>query len=93
MKFETRAIHVGQEPDAETGAVMPPIYATSTFAQIRPGETLLVHAAAGGTGSGALQIGKALGVSTRTVDRHWRYARAWLYRALRDGGPEDASVD
>lgn len=40
MKFETRAIHVGQEPDAETGAVMPPIYATSTFAQIRPGETL-----------------------------------------------------
>jgi RNA polymerase sigma factor (TIGR02999 family) len=39
------------------------------------------------------EIGKALGVSTRTVDRHWRYARAWLYRALRDGGPEDASVD
>jgi cystathionine beta-lyase/cystathionine gamma-synthase len=40
MKFETRAIHVGQEPDAETGAVIPPIYATSTFAQTRPGETL-----------------------------------------------------
>jgi len=40
MKFETRAIHVGQEPDAETGAVMPPIYMTSTFAQTRPGETL-----------------------------------------------------
>ncbi len=39
MEFETRAIHVGQEPDAETGAVMPPIYATSTFAQVRPGET------------------------------------------------------
>lgn len=39
MKFETRAIHVGQEPDAETGAVIPPLYATSTFAQIRPGET------------------------------------------------------
>jgi cystathionine gamma-synthase len=39
MKFETRAIHTGQEPDAETGAVMPPIYATSTFAQLRPGET------------------------------------------------------
>jgi cystathionine gamma-synthase len=30
---------VGQEPDAETGAIMSPIYATSTFAQIRPGET------------------------------------------------------
>jgi len=40
MKFETRAIHVGQEPDPLTGAVMPPIYATSTFAQTRPGETL-----------------------------------------------------
>ncbi|MBJ18343.1 MAG: PLP-dependent transferase [bacterium] len=39
MKFETRAIHVGQEPDLETGAVIPPIYATSTFAQSRPGET------------------------------------------------------
>lgn len=39
MKFETRAIHVGQEPDEQTGAVMPPIYATSTFAQVRPGET------------------------------------------------------
>ena len=39
MKFETRAIHIGQEPDQATGAVMPPIYATSTFAQTRPGET------------------------------------------------------
>ena len=39
MKFETRAIHVGNAPDAETGAVMPPVYMTSTFAQERPGET------------------------------------------------------
>lgn len=31
--FATRAIHVGQEPDAATGAVIPPIYATSTYAQ------------------------------------------------------------
>ena len=31
--FETRAIHVGQEPDASTGAVITPIYATSTYAQ------------------------------------------------------------
>ena len=37
--FETRAVHVGGEADAETGAVMPPIYATSTFAQRSPGET------------------------------------------------------
>ena len=31
--FETRAIHAGQEPDPTTGAVIPPIYQTSTFVQ------------------------------------------------------------
>src|SRR2546428_11634243 len=31
--FATRAIHVGQEPDAETGAVSPPIHPTSTYVQ------------------------------------------------------------
>src|SRR5690625_2690625 len=31
--FATRAIHAGFEPDAATGAVTPPIYATSTYAQ------------------------------------------------------------
>ena len=35
--FSTRAIHAGQEPDPTTGAVMVPIYATSTFAQESPG--------------------------------------------------------
>ena len=35
--FSTRAIHAGQEPDPTTGAVMMPIYATSTFAQESPG--------------------------------------------------------
>jgi cystathionine gamma-synthase len=39
MKFETAAIHVGQEPDQETGAVIPPVYLTSTFAQLEPGVT------------------------------------------------------
>jgi len=33
MEFETRAIHVGQEPDSATGAVITPIYQTSTYAQ------------------------------------------------------------
>jgi cystathionine gamma-synthase len=33
LGFETRAIHVGQRPDPRTGAVIMPIYATSTFAQ------------------------------------------------------------
>ena len=31
--FATRAVHAGGEPDALTGAVSPPIYQTSTFAQ------------------------------------------------------------
>jgi cystathionine gamma-synthase len=39
MKFDTAAIHVGQEPDRETGAVIPPPYLTSTFAQLEPGST------------------------------------------------------
>ncbi len=32
--FETRAIHAGQDPDPVTGAVVPPIYQTSTYAQL-----------------------------------------------------------
>ncbi len=35
--FGTRVIHAGQAPDPSTGAVMPPIYATSTYAQRSPG--------------------------------------------------------
>ena len=38
MAKETLAIHGGQAPDPATGAVMPPIYATSTYAQSSPGE-------------------------------------------------------
>jgi cystathionine gamma-lyase len=38
MKFETKVIHAGQRPDPRTGAVMTPIYATSTYAQSSPGE-------------------------------------------------------
>ena len=37
LGFATRAIHAGQSPDPTTGAVMPPIYATSTYAQQSPG--------------------------------------------------------
>ena len=36
-KFATRAIHAGQEPDPTTGAIMQPIYATSTYVQESPG--------------------------------------------------------
>ncbi len=38
MDFETRAIHEGQEPDPATGAVIVPIYQTSTYAQEAVGE-------------------------------------------------------
>jgi cystathionine gamma-lyase len=38
MKFATKAIHAGQEPDPTTGAVMTPIYQTSTYAQKTPGD-------------------------------------------------------
>src|SRR6476646_1123927 len=33
MDFETRAIHVGQEPDPATGAIITPIYQTATYVQ------------------------------------------------------------
>ncbi|MEO8187947.1 MAG: PLP-dependent aspartate aminotransferase family protein [Burkholderiaceae bacterium] len=37
LDFATRVIHAGQTPDPSTGAIMPPIYATSTFVQQSPG--------------------------------------------------------
>ncbi len=37
-RFETLAIHAGQHPDPTTGAVMTPVYFTSTYAQSGPGE-------------------------------------------------------
>ena len=37
LDFNTRAIHGGQHPDPSTGAVITPIYATSTYAQQSPG--------------------------------------------------------
>ncbi len=38
LGFGTRAIHAGQSPDPTTGAVMTPVYYTSTYAQEAPGE-------------------------------------------------------
>ena len=40
MKFNTKTIHGKQHPDKAYGAVMPPIYQTSTYAQNSPGKTL-----------------------------------------------------
>ena len=38
MKFGTKAIHAGQEPDPSTGAIMTPVYFTSTYVQESPGK-------------------------------------------------------
>lgn len=43
MNFATKAIHAGQHPDATTGAVVPPIYQTSTYVQITPTENKGYH--------------------------------------------------
>jgi cystathionine beta-lyase len=40
MKFNTKTIHGGQHHDPATGAVMPPVYQTSTFVQTSPGHPL-----------------------------------------------------
>src|SRR5437762_9307235 len=37
-EFATRAIHAGQEPDPTTGAIMTPVYLTSTYVQESPGK-------------------------------------------------------
>ena len=44
-KFQTRAIHIGNKPDKETGAVSPPIHLTSTFEQESVGNDSLDYAA------------------------------------------------
>lgn len=40
LRFGTRAVHAGQSPDASTGAIMPPVYQTSTYVQPKLGEPL-----------------------------------------------------
>ena len=38
LKFRTRAIHVGNQPDPQTGAVVPPIHLATTFVQPGAGD-------------------------------------------------------
>jgi cystathionine gamma-lyase len=38
MRFDTLAVHAGQSPDPTTGAIMTPVYQTSTYVQAAPGE-------------------------------------------------------
>ncbi len=53
MRFATKAIHAGQEPDPRTGAVTPPIYATSTYS--RKGQDAYAYARSANPTRDALQ--------------------------------------
>ena len=46
LRFNSTTIHGGQEPDKAYGAVMPPIYQTSTYAQTTPGGIKAMNTAA-----------------------------------------------
>src|ERR1044071_7778809 len=81
--FGTRVIHGGQKPDPLTGAVMPPIYATSTYVQSSPGvhkgyeysrtanptrDARRASAASGGGGGGWFVFAAGLAASATIVD-------------------------
>ena len=55
MNIETLAIHAGQAVDPQTGAVMTPIYQTSTFAQKNPGQDPYMYSRAGNPTRKALE--------------------------------------
>ncbi len=95
------------------GAALPTIYPTSYAglvyrAHLAQGETLLVHAAAGGVGSAAVQIGRALGarvIATASGEEKLRVAREagadvaidytredWVARVLEETGGRGADV-
>ena len=67
-----RVLAVPDELSLEAGAALPLNYLTGLFALARrgraqPGETLLVHGGAGGVGTAAIQLGRALGLRTIAV--------------------------
>jgi NADPH2:quinone reductase len=67
-----RVLPLPEDMSFDAGAAAPLNYLTALFALVRraraqPGETLLVHGAAGGVGTAAIQIGRALGLRTVAV--------------------------
>jgi NADPH:quinone reductase len=67
-----RVLPLPDDLSLEAGAALPLNYLTGLFALVRrgraqPGETLLVHGAAGGVGTAAIQLGRALGLRTIAV--------------------------
>ncbi|NLX99864.1 MAG: hypothetical protein GXY83_27520, partial [Rhodopirellula sp.] len=69
LDFATRTIHAGQTPDPTTGAVMTPIYTTSTYAQQSPGGICLLFCPKQGRiASGAASV----------IEGHWKgCGRIW----------------
>ena len=72
---ERCVVHVPSHLDAQQIAAIPEVFITahdaiSTQAGLRPGDTLLVHGAAGGVGTAAVQIGVAMGARVIGVSRH-----------------------
>lgn len=68
-------VPVAERLDARAIAAVPEVFITAhdavaTQAGLRPGEVLLVHGAAGGVGSAAVQIGVAMGATVIGVSRH-----------------------
>jgi DNA-directed RNA polymerase specialized sigma24 family protein len=60
--------------------------AAQRLAQEKPGQTLQPTALVHFAGLTLDQAAECLGISPRTADRAWRYARAWLYTAV--AGPD-----
>ena len=61
MKFNTKVIHGGQHHEKVTGAVMPPVFQTSTYAQTSPGKRHQPD------GCAVLQFGDVLGLRQRAL--------------------------
>ena len=75
MKFATKAIHAGVHPDPTTGAIMTPIYQTSTYAQRSPGDNKGYEYSRTHNPT-RTQLQDALAAST-TASTAWPLPRAW----------------
>jgi NADPH2:quinone reductase len=98
-----RVLPLPDEMSFEAGAATPLNYLTGLFALVRraraqAGETLLVHGAAGGVGTAAVQLGKALGLRTIAVagdaaKRDFALRCGADHAVLSDGRPGNGRLD
>ena len=92
VKFETKAIHSGQDPEPTTGAVVVPIFATSTYAQDAPGKHAgYDYSRTDNPARSALQTALAaleewtrgVGAAPPLPRQAWRRPRCWATRSRR----------